>query len=142
MQRLTLALSAIALFLTACAGPPVGDPSPAALGDPSTESPSEWSGVTRNVPSEFPNIQSAVDAVDPGDLILIDRGVYLESVSVTTPGLTSSPSKSRSASRYAPTSSTCSSTSRSAHSTCMQRPLTSTPREWENDQLSVTTPSR
>ena len=88
MRRLTLALSSTALLLTACVGPPVGEPSPAAIGDASTESPAVWSGVTRNVPSEFPTIQSAVDAADPGDLILIDRGLYLESVSVTTPGLT------------------------------------------------------
>lgn len=43
--------------------------------------------MTRNVPSEYPTIQSAVDAANPGDLILIDRGVYKETVSVTTPGL-------------------------------------------------------
>lgn len=40
------------------------------------------------VPSEFPTIQSAVDAADPGDLVLVEPGVYRESVSITTPGLT------------------------------------------------------
>jgi hypothetical protein len=74
--------------LAACAGPPVGDPSPAALGDPTTDSPSEWTGETRLVPQDYPTIQAAVDAADPGDLVLIDRGVYLEEVEVTTPGLT------------------------------------------------------
>jgi hypothetical protein len=48
----------------------------------------EWSGETRLVPQDYPTIQSAVDAADPGDLVLIDRGVYLEEVEVTTPGLT------------------------------------------------------
>jgi hypothetical protein len=40
------------------------------------------------VPGEFPTIQAAVDAAEPGDLVLIDRGTYRESVAVTTPGLT------------------------------------------------------
>ncbi|HIE21028.1 MAG TPA: hypothetical protein EYP73_00330, partial [Acidimicrobiia bacterium] len=78
----------LALVLAACAGPPEGEPSPAALGDPTTDSPSEWSGVTRLVPADYPTIQAAVDAADPGDLVLIDRGVYREEVTVITPGLT------------------------------------------------------
>jgi Right handed beta helix region/Phospholipase_D-nuclease N-terminal len=81
-------LAVLMVGLAACAGPPVGDPSPAALGDPATDSPAEWSGQTRLVPQDYPTIQSAVDAADPGDLVLIDRGVYLEEVEVTTPGLT------------------------------------------------------
>ncbi len=83
-----LLLAGIALGLGACAGPPVGEPSPAAVGDPATDSPSEWSGETRLVPQDFPTIQAAVDAADPGDLVLIDRGTYREEVRVTTPGLT------------------------------------------------------
>lgn len=86
-RRLGLGAVIASLALTACAGPPVGDPSPAATGDTTTEAPSEWTGATRRVPSEYPTIQAAVDAADPGDLILIDRGTYRESVSVTTPGL-------------------------------------------------------
>jgi hypothetical protein len=77
-----------ALSLAACAGPPAGDASPAATGDTSTDSPGEWSGVTRSVPSAFPTIQAAVDAAGPGDLILIERGIYRETVDVGTPGLT------------------------------------------------------
>ncbi len=87
MLRRALFVASAALVLAACAGPPVGDPSPAAIGDQATDSPSAWTGVTRDVPADFPTIQSAVDAADPGDLILIDRGVYRETVSVTTPGL-------------------------------------------------------
>jgi hypothetical protein len=75
-------------LLSACAGPPDGTPSPAALGDPATESPSEWSGGTRLVPQDYPTIQAAVDGADPGDLVLIDRGIYREEVRVSTPGLT------------------------------------------------------
>jgi hypothetical protein len=83
-----LLLAGTALGLAACAGPPVGEPSPAAVGDPATDSPSQWSGVTRLVPQDYPTIQSAVDAAAPGDLVLIDRGTYREEVTVTTPGLT------------------------------------------------------
>ena len=39
------------------------------------------------MPEDYPTIQAAVDAADPGDLVLIDRGVYREEVTVTTPGL-------------------------------------------------------
>ncbi|MGH8951883.1 MAG: right-handed parallel beta-helix repeat-containing protein [Acidimicrobiia bacterium] len=83
-----LLLAGTALTIIGCAEPPTGEPSPAALGDPATESPAEWSGDTRLVPQDYPTIQSAVDAAAPGDLILIDRGTYREEVQVTTPGLT------------------------------------------------------
>ncbi len=46
------------------------------------------SGVIRHVPQDYPSIQSAVDSADPGDLVLVDKGVYDEQVFVTTPGIT------------------------------------------------------
>ncbi|HBS06125.1 MAG TPA: plastocyanin [Leptospiraceae bacterium] len=48
---------------------------------------SEWTGVTRRVPSDYPTIQTAVDAADPGDMVLIAPGVYKEEVVITTPSL-------------------------------------------------------
>lgn len=45
-------------------------------------------GVTRHVPADYPDIQAAVDAAAPGDLVLIAEGVYREEVIVTTPSLT------------------------------------------------------
>lgn len=87
MKR-TLLTAAVAITLAACAGAPQGEASPAAMGDPSTDSPAEWSGGTRTVPDDYPTIQAAVDAAEPGDMILIAPGVYREEVQVSTPGLT------------------------------------------------------
>jgi plastocyanin len=67
----------------------VGDVAePAEVAAAASEAPDTWTGTTRRVPEEFPTIQSAVDAAQPGDLVLVGPGVYRESVSVTTPGLT------------------------------------------------------
>lgn len=89
MAKRFLLFSAMAvLTLAACAGPPRGDASPAATGDTTNKAPSEWTGVTRSVPSDYPTIQAAVDASDPGDLVLIGEGIYNETVTVTTHGLT------------------------------------------------------
>ena len=38
------------------------------------------------VPRDFDTIQEAVDEAEPGDTVLIQPGVYVESVVVTTPG--------------------------------------------------------
>ena len=87
-RRLVFLAMLAALVVSACAGPPRGNASPAATGDPTSEAPIQWTGITRNVPAEYPTIQSAVDASDPGDMVLIDEGVYFETVRVTTHGLT------------------------------------------------------
>jgi plastocyanin len=48
----------------------------------------EATGVIRRVPKSYPTIQAAVDAADPGDLVLVDKGIYREEVTVTTPSIT------------------------------------------------------
>jgi plastocyanin len=46
--------------------------------------PVEPTGEVVRVPDDFPTIQSAVDAAQPGDLVLVDEGTYPEQVNVTT----------------------------------------------------------
>ena len=46
------------------------------------------SGVTRRVPGVYRTVQGAVDAARPGDLVLVEPGVYREEVKVRTPSLT------------------------------------------------------
>jgi hypothetical protein len=45
-------------------------------------------GATLHVPADHPTIQAAVDAASPGDLILVEPGVYEEAVEVQTDRLT------------------------------------------------------
>lgn len=47
--------------------------------------PVEPTGNVLRVPGDFPTIQTAVDAAQPGDLVLIEPGVYREQVNITTP---------------------------------------------------------
>ena len=60
----------------------------AATGGEPIEPVEEWTGTTRRVPADYPTIQNAVDAAEPGDLVLIDEGTYREQVDVTTPYVT------------------------------------------------------
>jgi plastocyanin/uncharacterized membrane protein YhaH (DUF805 family) len=41
-----------------------------------------------HVPADFPTIQKAVDTAKPGDMVMIDPGVYHEAVTVHTPHIT------------------------------------------------------
>lgn len=55
---------------------------------PEPKAPRPEGPATLRVPQEFPEIQAAVDAARPGDLVLISLGVYEEAVVVSTPRLT------------------------------------------------------
>ena len=80
----------------------VGDVPYQAAGDEAPAEPvTEWTGTTRRVPQDYPSIQNAVDAADPGDLVLVSPAphddahrapdgayVYKEEVKVTTPYVT------------------------------------------------------
>lgn len=61
----------------------------AAAPDVDTQPPvTAWTGVTRAVPEDHRTIQEAVDAADPGDLVLVGPGTYREQVEVSTPSVT------------------------------------------------------
>ena len=47
--------------------------------------PVEPTGNVLGVPGDYPTIQTAVDAAEPGDLVLVEPGVYREQVNITTP---------------------------------------------------------
>ena len=55
---------------------------------PGREAPPALPGGEIRVPGDAPTIQAAVDAADPGGLVLVSPGVYEEAVVVTTPFLT------------------------------------------------------
>ena len=48
----------------------------------------KYTGTIRNVPDDYETIQDAVNASDPGDLVLIKPGVYYEEVVVNVPSIT------------------------------------------------------
>jgi hypothetical protein len=59
----------------------------ASCGDDDTTTTAEPTHTVRNVPDDYPTIQEAVDAADPGDLVLIGPGTYAEGVVVQTEDL-------------------------------------------------------
>ena len=65
----------------------VGDEAQASLPQERLPAPSGPSGRVLRVGERYPSIQGAVDAAQPGDLILIEPGIYRESVTVTTSSL-------------------------------------------------------
>jgi Right handed beta helix region len=82
VRRLFGVLLATVLVLTAACGDDDDD----AGGDASDEA--SGGGATRRVPDDYDTIQAAVDAAEPGDLILVGPGTYEEAVNVETDELT------------------------------------------------------
>lgn len=82
IRKLGIAVLAIAVFVgaTACGS----DEKTGDGGGTGTASES----TTLRVPDDYETIQAAVDASEPGDLVLISAGVYNESVTVETENLT------------------------------------------------------
>jgi len=81
-RRLIAALLASLLMLTAACG---DDGSSDEGADESGEA---GEGATLRVPEDHDTIQAAVDAAEPGDLILVAPGTYTEAVNVETDDLT------------------------------------------------------
>jgi Right handed beta helix region len=83
-RRMLAALLVGALALAACGDDDEG----AGEGSDQPDEGDGARGATLGVPGDHDTIQAAVDAAEPGDLILVEPGVYEESVSVTTDELT------------------------------------------------------
>jgi hypothetical protein len=94
VKRILLTAVTAGLVLAACGGNDGGGAAPSTTTSPSstaastttvaaTTTPTAMAGVMR-VPEDFTTIQEAVDAAQPGDLILVAPGIYKESVTVTT----------------------------------------------------------
>ena len=91
-RRALGALLALGLLASACGDDDGGDDA-----SPTTEAPAGDDGgsdggeaafSTLRVPTDHETIQAAVDAAEPGDLVLIEPGTYEEAVDVTTEDLT------------------------------------------------------
>ncbi|MGH9114124.1 MAG: right-handed parallel beta-helix repeat-containing protein, partial [Acidimicrobiales bacterium] len=81
-RRLAALLAVVALALAACGGDDSDD------GDAAAEGTDGSGGATLTVPGDHDTIQAAVDAAEPGDLILVEPGTYEEAVTVETDELT------------------------------------------------------
>lgn len=77
-------------LLTGCAGTTGQTVSPGPFPTDQIELPALPQGVpgSLHVPADYPTIQQAVDAAQPGQIILIAPGVYHEAVRVKTAGIT------------------------------------------------------
>jgi hypothetical protein len=86
--RLAVAITtALALLASACGddGDTAGPADPPDASEDDTAGPT---GTVVRVPDDHDTIQAAVDAAEPGDLVLIAPGTYEEAVDVETPNLT------------------------------------------------------
>ena len=79
-MRLAATLAVLALVAAACSSDGGNDSDASGNGG-------GGDGATLKVPGDYATIQEAVDAADPGSLILIAPGVYEEEVNVTTDDL-------------------------------------------------------
>jgi hypothetical protein len=90
-RKLIGAATAVAFLLAACSDDSSTDSPGTTAANVGTSAPgttaAENDGI-RNVPDEYATIQAAVDAAEPGDLILIAPGTYHEAVQVGTDDLT------------------------------------------------------
>jgi hypothetical protein len=82
MRRLLGMLLAVILLAAAC-----GDDSGSDGDSASDDGGGGASGILR-VPDDYDTIQAAVDAAEPGSMVLVSEGTYEEEVNVTTDGLT------------------------------------------------------
>jgi hypothetical protein len=87
LRRLLTALLACVLVLAAACG---GDDDGAGAGDEAAggDGGDGATGATLRVPDDHDTIQAAVDAAEPGDLVLVAPGTYEEAVTVDTEELT------------------------------------------------------
>ncbi len=77
-------LTAFAMISTSCSSKNSSDTG----GDDSKKPSEDAAPALLKVPQRYKTIQAAVDAAKPGDMILINEGVYKEAVDVTTENLT------------------------------------------------------
>ena len=83
-KRVAATVAVVAMSGAACSG----DDDAVDSSSATTEASSEAGGATIRVPDDHATIQEAVSAAAPGDLVLIEPGVYEEAVDVETDNLT------------------------------------------------------
>jgi hypothetical protein len=94
LRRFAVAATALVALTTAAAGCSSDDDTtstdagPSTTADGSATTAAGGEGAVLRVPEDHDTIQAAVDAAEPGDLVLIAEGVYEEAVDVTTEDIT------------------------------------------------------